>query len=130
MHLHAHMKECILDFGPISAFWAFPFEIYNGILESSSKNWVKPEEQIMKKFIGFQELMTVKSIPEFAELASICVHEDSSGSLQHMKSNPFHLYSYKKHAVCNISRSNAGFLDLHEISGKYKSIFLTLIYRI
>ena len=28
MHLHAHVKDCILDFGPISAFWAFPFEIF------------------------------------------------------------------------------------------------------
>ena len=37
MHLHAHIKECILEFGPISAFWAFPFERFNGILESFSK---------------------------------------------------------------------------------------------
>ena len=53
MHLHAHIKDCILDFGPISAFWAFPLERFNGILESFSKNWVKPEDQIMKKFISF-----------------------------------------------------------------------------
>ena len=33
MHLHAHnIKDCILDFGPVSAFWAFPFERFNGIL--------------------------------------------------------------------------------------------------
>ena len=44
MHLHAHLKECVLDFGPISAFWAFPFEHFNGILE------LKPEEQITKFF--------------------------------------------------------------------------------
>lgn len=32
MHLHAHIKNCILDFGPIATFWAF-----NGILESFPK---------------------------------------------------------------------------------------------
>ena len=61
MHLHAHVKDCILDFGPISAFWAFPFERFNGILESFSKNWVKPEDQIMKKLISFQELRTIRT---------------------------------------------------------------------
>lgn len=52
MHLHAHVKDCVLDFGPISAFWAFSFERFNGILESFSKNWVKPEDQIVRKFLG------------------------------------------------------------------------------
>ena len=35
MHLHAHIKDCILDFGPVSAFLAFPFE---RILESFGLN--------------------------------------------------------------------------------------------
>ena len=118
MHLHTHMKECILDFGPISAFWAYPFERFNGILESFSKNWVKPEEQITTKFLSFQELMAVQSIPEFSVLASFCVSEDSCGSLQHTKCDPFHLFSYKKNSVCNISCINACFLDLHQIYGK------------
>ena len=26
MHLHGHLKECILNYGPISSFWAFAFE--------------------------------------------------------------------------------------------------------
>ena len=55
MHLHTHLKDCVLDFGPISAFWTFPFECFNGILESFSKNWVKPEEQITRKFSGANE---------------------------------------------------------------------------
>ena len=44
MHLHNHLKECIVDYSPISTFWTFPFERLNGLLESFSKNWVKPEE--------------------------------------------------------------------------------------
>lgn len=26
MHLHCHIKECVLDFGPIYSFWLFSFE--------------------------------------------------------------------------------------------------------
>ena len=59
MHLHTHIKECILDFGPISTFWAFPFERFNGVLESFS---IKPEEQIMRKIVSFQELTTMQTM--------------------------------------------------------------------
>ena len=34
IHLHLHIKEIMLDFGPSHAFWCFPFERYNGILGS------------------------------------------------------------------------------------------------
>ena len=69
MRLHLHLKDCFLDFGPISAFWAFPFERFNGILESFSKNWMKPEKQIMRKIINFQELMVMQDIaPEVSSM--------------------------------------------------------------
>ena len=29
MHLHAHLKDCILDFGPVYSFWLFSFERFN-----------------------------------------------------------------------------------------------------
>ena len=32
MHLHFHLKECVLDYGPVYSFWCFAFERYNGIL--------------------------------------------------------------------------------------------------
>ena len=48
MHLHAHLKECILDYGPISAFWVFPFERYYGVMGSFIKKWMTPEMQMMK----------------------------------------------------------------------------------
>ena len=77
MHLHSHLKDCILDFGPISAFWAFPFERFNGILESFSKNWMKPEEQIMRKIINFQELMVIQNIaPEVSSMTDLYVQNE------------------------------------------------------
>ena len=31
MHLHLHLKNCLLDYGPAHRFWTFPFERFNGI---------------------------------------------------------------------------------------------------
>jgi len=30
MHMHLHIKECLLDYGPLYSFWCFPFERLNG----------------------------------------------------------------------------------------------------
>ena len=50
MHLHLHLKDCFMDYGPPHAFWCFPFERYNGILGSYSTNKKAIEEQFMRKF--------------------------------------------------------------------------------
>lgn len=34
LHLHAHLKACILDYGPVYSFWLFSFERMNGVLGS------------------------------------------------------------------------------------------------
>ena len=38
MHLHGHLRECVLDYGPIYNFWCFSFERFNGILSSFKTN--------------------------------------------------------------------------------------------
>ena len=37
VHLHMHLRECLLDYGP-HIFWCFSFERYNGILGSYHTN--------------------------------------------------------------------------------------------
>lgn len=56
MHMACHLKNCLLDFGPFSAFWCFPYERYNGILEGVSKSWMSPEKQMFLKFLGMQHV--------------------------------------------------------------------------
>ena len=51
MHLHCHLKECILDFGPIHSFWCFSFERYNGILGDLPNNNRSIEVQVMIELI-------------------------------------------------------------------------------
>ena len=38
MHLHLHLKDCFMNYGPPHAFWCFAFERFNGILGSYSTN--------------------------------------------------------------------------------------------
>ena len=38
MHLACHLKDCILDYGPLASFWRFAFERYNGTLEGIKKS--------------------------------------------------------------------------------------------
>ena len=40
MHMHCHLMECILNYGPASAFWLYPFERYNGVMQSFVGNWM------------------------------------------------------------------------------------------
>ena len=46
MHMSLHLKECILDFGQLTAFWCFAFERFNRILEDITKSWISPEKQM------------------------------------------------------------------------------------
>ena len=49
-HLHLHLKQSILDFGPSHAFWCFAFEHFNGILGSYHTNNRAIEVQLMRRF--------------------------------------------------------------------------------
>ena len=56
MHMHAHLTNCILDYGPIYSFWLFSFERYNGILGDYYTNNKSIELQVMRKFTRDQTL--------------------------------------------------------------------------
>ena len=51
MHLHAHLYECIMDYGPIHGFWLFAFERFNGILGQQPNNNRSIEVQLMRRFL-------------------------------------------------------------------------------
>ena len=57
MHMACHLKDCLLDYGPLQAFWCFSFERYNGALEGMSLSWLGPEKQMLTKFLTLQNLL-------------------------------------------------------------------------
>ena len=67
MHLHAHLKECILDYGPLYGFWAFSFERYNGLLGNFHTNNKNPDVQIIRKFLTCSFVDSIQPPQEFAE---------------------------------------------------------------
>ena len=50
IHMHCHLISCIRDFGPMRAFWLFPFERFNGILGNQPTNNRSIEIQLMNRF--------------------------------------------------------------------------------
>ena len=62
MYVVCHLKERLLDYGPLAAFWAFSFEHYNGTLEGIQMSWNGPEKQMLKKFISLQNFTSVERL--------------------------------------------------------------------
>ena len=50
MHLHCHIQECLVDYGPGCSIWAFACERLNGYLGSVPTNHNSIEVQLMRKF--------------------------------------------------------------------------------
>ena len=65
MHLHCHLKECILDCGPVHAFWCFSFERFNGILGGMQVNGRSVELQLMRKLLAGRFIWDVEFPKEF-----------------------------------------------------------------
>ena len=51
MHLHLHLKNCVLDYGPVYSFWMFAFERFDVILGAYGTNNKNIEVQIMREFL-------------------------------------------------------------------------------
>lgn len=60
MHLHNHLKEIILNHGPVTSFWCFSFERFNGLMGSTSTNKRSVELQLMRKLAISRQLRDMK----------------------------------------------------------------------
>ena len=67
MHMHGHLKESVLDFGPVQEFWLFSFERYNGILGKQPNNNKDIESQLMSRFLRDSLKSTISYPEEFEE---------------------------------------------------------------
>lgn len=67
MHLHGHLKECILDYGPLHGFWCFPFERFNGLLGAFPNNNRSIEVQLLNRFLDDRVLMDLETPDTFAD---------------------------------------------------------------
>ena len=83
MHLHGHLKDVILDYGPPQEFWLFSFERYNGMLGNQPTNNRSIESQLMKRFLSDTCAYSYQYPEEFnKELRSLIVLNAVSGSVR------------------------------------------------
>jgi hypothetical protein len=85
LHLHGHLKECYLDYGPSSSFWLFAFERLNGILGSVRTNHRAIEVQLMRKFLSSKQALGQLNLENTDSLLKDLFHPHRSekGSLKH-----------------------------------------------
>ena len=62
-HLYNHIKEVILDHGPVTSFWCYSFECFNRLLGSTTTNKRSVELQLMRQFLISRQLK-VMYLPE------------------------------------------------------------------
>lgn len=76
MHMHTHLKEDLVNYGPVYEFWSFSYERYNGILGNQPTNNRLPEPQLMQRFISDNSAYSFQFPDEFQdELSSLCTAE-------------------------------------------------------
>ena len=81
MHLHNHLKEVILDHGPVTSFWCFSFERFNGIMGSTTTNKRSVELQLMRKLFISRQLKDMKLPDQYEdEFLGLCSPSGMSDS--------------------------------------------------
>jgi len=127
MHLHCHIKETLLDYGPVYATWCFAFERFNGIFESFKKTWLYPEVQLMSKFLQFQQMLAMNMPltfpPELVDMFQVHSSKikeivQGQGSLTTTHIDSLLLTTYLKNSLCSPHQIDACEREFHNISAK------------
>ncbi|KAK3109075.1 hypothetical protein FSP39_022559 [Pinctada imbricata] len=116
MHLHCHLKDCLLDFGPIHVFWCFSFERYNGAFGKFHTNNKGIEIQFMRK------IMTSKFCETLKETLSSSSFFDTLGCLFDDERGMVKLSHTMTDVVKIIKLAFPGSLDYSGISGTHVSL--------
>ena len=126
MHMHCHLMECILHYGPASAFWNYPFERYNGVMQSFVGNWMMPEMQMMKRFTAYQRASCFEHTGIPTELCA----DRYEGSLLETTVDVYEKSNYQQNASCSICAINVLMLPrIHSTGSRTVEFFFqTVIY--
>ena len=70
MHLHCHIREVLLDYDPVYAFWLFSYEGYNGILGNQPTSNRSIEPQLMRRFNNDNQAFSLTLPEDFSDAFS------------------------------------------------------------
>lgn len=138
MHLQCHLTECVKDYGPMSSFWLFSFERYNGILGDRPTNNRAIEPQLLKRFIeenlNLQLLATADISSDADQMFSPVVKEHAFGfySLKHLDTQMSEVESLTSSKLDFVpaSKYTIGIFQeyqLHVLMEVYKVLYRSLI---
>ena len=132
MHLHCHLRDCILDVGPLNSFWCFSFERYNGILESMKKTWNSPESQLIHKFSNLQAFTGV-TLPQSAspELIHcfIAMRDSKSALPDPIVIDGYAVRNYEMNISCPAADICMLKMDFHSVSLPGREKFMTEVQK-
>lgn len=92
MHLHLHFKYCMLDYGPVYAFWCFSFERLNGLLGQYHNRNI--EVQIMRHFEQSQQLQVPLENAYVADFINILSKKDVGSLSLHGTTDAMYIQQY------------------------------------
>ena len=89
MHMSCHLKDCMLDYGPMHGFWLFSYERMNGILQNQPNNNRSVEVQLMRRF--FNDLVVIKINETYKKYMYIMIGLNKFKATQHLSRKNFYL---------------------------------------
>ena len=109
MHLACHLRESLIDYGPLAAFSAYSFECYNGALERIKTSWNGPEKQVLNKIVSLQslEVIQIQVNNEFYSLVCSKSVELSLSSVELMSYDATFLISHSLNYNCPVHQIDA-----------------------
>lgn len=104
MHLHPHLPDCVFDYGPVTGFWLFSFERYNGILGEYCTNNKCIELQLMRKFMKEQFFFNLEIPDSYKERLQPLIEK--------VKSPEDQVMFLESHVVLNLLKLVDGAIDV------------------
>lgn len=134
IYLHAHLVECVRDYGPMSSFWLFSFERFNGILGDQPTNNRSIELQLITRFLQDNaHVQLLSSVPSAASDITaifsqvVLDHAHSFTSTRHLDNVPnshcnSEIVPAMKYTISSFSEHELGIL-----SNVYQEVFPSVL---
>ena len=117
MHLHCHLKECVLDFGPIYSFWCFSFERFNGLLGMYPTNKRNIEIQMMNRFYRDSAVTSFTFPEECTELFQSSIQSLNKSLAQRGSLNEVVIKGFSEYQKFASRFENVSLMDFQNING-------------
>ena len=133
IHLHCHLKQCIVDYGPVYSFWLFSFERLNGVLGSYHTNYHDISLQLMRRFLSSHQYASTnwpeEYVNDFSPILLSCFYNKgalNASDTSNLKQSSMDIEIFPP--VCECALEQHQKLALHSIAKEVYSYSHKLCY--